>query len=83
MTAYDEERLGELLGLLPPARAGWIEAAQVLPAVRAGIDALVARAEQDAALRQALVEDLEGALRAAGIEPRPVLVDHLRRRIVA
>jgi hypothetical protein len=82
MTAYDEERLGELLGLLPPAPAGWIEAAQVLPAVRAGIDALVARAE-DAALRQALVEDLEGALRAAGIEPRPAVVDHLRKRIVA
>jgi hypothetical protein len=83
MTAYDEERFGELLGLLPPAPAGWIEAAQVLPAARAGIDALVARAEQDAALRQALVEDLEGALRAAGIEPRPAVVDHLRRRIVA
>ena len=83
MTAYDEERLGELLRLLPPAPAGWVEAAQVLPAARAGIDALVARAEQDAALRQALVDDLEDALRAAGIEPRPAVVDHLRRRIVA
>ena len=83
MTAYDEERLGELMRLLPPAPDGWIEAAQVLPAARAGIDALVARAEHDAALRQALAEDLEGALRAAGIEPRPAVVDHLRRRLVA
>jgi hypothetical protein len=83
MTAYDEERLGELLRLLPPAPAGWVEAAQELPQARAGLDALVARAEHDAAFRQALVADLEDALRVAGVEPRPVVVDHLRRRLNA
>jgi hypothetical protein len=83
MTAHGEERLGELLRLLPPAPPGWIEAAQELPAARAQLDGIVARAEQDAALRQALVDDLEGALRAAGIEPRPAVVDHLRRRLLA
>jgi hypothetical protein len=83
MTAYDVERLGELLRLLPPAPAGWVEAAQELPLARAGMDALVARAEQDAAFRQALVADLETALRVAGVEPRPVVVDHLRRRLNA
>ena len=31
MTAYDEERLGELLRPPPPAPAGWIEAAQARP----------------------------------------------------
>jgi hypothetical protein len=83
MTTYDEERLGELLRLLPPAPPGWVEAAQELPRVRADLDALIARAERDAAFRQALVNDLEDALRVAGVEPRPVVVEHLRRRFVA
>ncbi len=83
MTTYDEERLGELLRLLPPAPTGWVEAAQELPRARADLDALIARAEQDAAFRQALVDDLEDALRVAGVEPRPVVVEHLRRRFVA
>jgi hypothetical protein len=81
MTAYDEERLGELLRLLPPAPAGWIEAAQELPRARAELDALVERAEQDVAFRKALVDDLENALRVAGVEPRPSVVEHLRRRL--
>ena len=83
MTTYDEERLGELLRLLPPAPRGWVEAAQELPQARADLDALVVRAERDAAFRQALVDDLEDALRVAGVEPRPVVVEHLRRRFVA
>ena len=82
MTTYDEERLGELLRLLPPAPAGWVEAAQELPRARADLDALIARAERDVAFRQALVDDLEDALRVAGVEPRPVVVEHLRRRFV-
>jgi hypothetical protein len=81
MTAYDEERLGELLRLLPPAPAGWVRAAQELPQARAGLDALVERAEQDAAFRHALVADLEAALRAAGVEPLPAVVEHLRTRL--
>ena len=83
MTTYDEERLGELLRLLPPAPTGWVEAAQELPRARVDLDALIARAEEDAAFRQALVDDLEGALRVAGVEPRPVVIEHLRRRFVA
>ncbi|MGZ8687011.1 MAG: hypothetical protein ACXWZP_01145 [Gaiellaceae bacterium] len=83
MTGYDEERLAELLRALPPAPAGWVQAARELPAARAGLDALVERAEQDAAFRQELVADLERALRAAGVEPRPDVVDHLRRRLDA
>ena len=81
MTTTDEERLGELLRLLPPAPPGWVEAAQELPRARAGLDALVERAERDAAFRQALVDDLEDALRVAGVDPRPAVVDHLRRRL--
>ena len=83
MTAYDEERLGELLRLLPPAPEGWVTGATELPAARAGLDALVARAEEDAAFRQALVADLEDALRTAGIDVHPAVVEHLRKRLVA
>jgi DNA-binding transcriptional regulator YdaS (Cro superfamily) len=83
MTAYDEERLGELLRLLPPTPSGWAEAAKELPAARAELDALVARAEEDAVLRQALVADLEEALRSAGIQVHPAVVEHLRKRLVA
>ena len=81
MTAYDEERLGELLALLPPAPAGWVRAAQELPAARAGLDALVARAEQDAEFRRTLLAGLEHGLRAAGVEPLPAVVEHLRARL--
>ena len=45
MNAYDEERIGRLLRLLPPAPEGWVRAAQELPAARAMLDELVARAE--------------------------------------
>jgi hypothetical protein len=81
MTAYDEERLGELLRVLPPAPAGWVRAAQELPRARAELDALVDRAERDVAFRSALVADLEAALRAAGVEPLPAVVEHLRTRL--
>lgn len=83
MTAYDEERLADLLRELPPAPAAWVQAAKELPRARAGLDALVARAQEDAAYRAALVADLEAALRAAGVEPRPAVVEHLRRRLGA
>ncbi len=79
---YGEERLGELLQLLPPAPQGWVEAAQELPRARAGLDAIVERAEQDAAFRATLVADLEDALRGVGVEPRPAVIEHLRRRLV-
>jgi hypothetical protein len=81
MTAYDEERLGELLRLLPPAPAGWVRAAQELPQARLEIDALVERAEQDVTFRRVLVSDLEAALRDAGVEPLPAVVEHLRTRL--
>lgn len=81
MSAYDEERLAELLRALPPAPAGWVQAARELPAARAGLDALVERAEQDAAFRDELLADFERALRNAGVAPRPDVVDHLRRRL--
>jgi hypothetical protein len=78
MNSYDEERIGRLLRLLPPAPEGWVLAAQELPAARAVLDELVARAEQDAAFRLTLQADLERAVAQAGYEPSPFVVSRLR-----
>lgn len=80
---HDEERIAELLRLLPPAPQGWMEAAKQLPAARAGIDALVARATDDAAFRALVVAGLEEALASEGIEPTGHVIDELRRRLEA
>ena len=81
MSAYDLERLGRLIGMLPPAPESWLRAAQELPRARRELDGMVARAEADAAYRQALIADLESALRAEGVEPTSPVLDELRRRV--
>lgn len=81
MTDYTEERIAELLRLLPPAPAGWASAAQELPRARAFMDEIVARAEADAEYRRLVVADLESALKVAGVEPAGPLLDELRRRL--
>jgi hypothetical protein len=77
----DEERLAELIAALPPAPPGWVQAAQELPAARRAMDGIVARAEADRAYRDSVLADLEAALRAAGHEPSPPLLDELRSRL--
>jgi len=77
---YDEERLAQLIALLPPAPEGWVEAAKVLPSARSRIDEIVARAQAEPSFRAAVLEDLEAALARAGCEPAPPLVEALRRR---
>jgi len=79
MREYDEQQLGRLIGMLPPAPEGWVRAAQELPAARRGLDQLVARAEADAAFRASVLADLESALQAEGVEPQSRVVDELRR----
>ena len=79
--SYDEERLGELLRLLPEVPEGWVRAAQELPAARAALETLVARAEADAAERERIVADLEAALAAEGVDPSSPLLAELRARI--
>ena len=81
MAAEDIERLGHLIAALPPAPAGWVAAAQELPRLRRGLDALVARAEADAALRSKLLGDLESTLAEAGIEPTRQIVAEARIRL--
>jgi len=80
--AYELERLGGLLRLLPPAPQGWVQAAQELPLARRTLDEIVARAEGDLAFREALLEDLEKALQREGYEPTRSIVDELRVRFV-
>jgi hypothetical protein len=81
MTAYDEHRLAELIKRLPPAPEAWVEAAQEIPLVRGRLDDIVARAEADLAFRDALVANLEEALRLEGYEPGTIPLDELRRRL--
>jgi hypothetical protein len=79
--AFDEERIGRLIGLLEPAPEGWVRAAQEIPAFRSMLDEIVARAEADQAFRAQVVANLEAAVAEAGFEPRPQAVEELRRRI--
>ena len=81
MKRYEIEELARLLALLPPAPVGWVEAAQELPRARAGLDALIARAEQDADLRSRILADLEQAFAESNLEPTPRLLDEARRRL--
>jgi hypothetical protein len=81
MTAYDEQRLAELIKALPPAPQAWVEAAQELPLARARLDDIVARAEADLAFRDALISDLEATLKLEGYEPGAISLDELRRRL--
>ena len=81
--SFDIEELARLLSLLQPAPPGWVEAAQDLPRLRAGIDRLVAMAEEDAEIRTRVVADLERALAEAGIDPTPRALAEARRRLEA
>ena len=80
MSAFNEDRLAELIGALPPAPAAWVRAAQELPVARTEIDEIVARAEADAEFRRALIADLESTLAQEGYEPERPILDALRRR---
>jgi hypothetical protein len=81
MNETREEILAELLRVLPPAPASWVQAAQELPLARQTMDELVARAEADAAFRKTLLADLESALAAEGVEPTRPLLDAIRERL--
>jgi hypothetical protein len=81
MTELSEETLGELLAVLRPAPPGWVRAAIELPRARAAIDDLAARATADRKARDAILADLERALRGEGLEPSTRLVESLRARL--
>ena len=76
-----EEQIAELLRALPAVPAGWVQAAKELPAARLELETIVERIERDERARALAVADLEAMLRAEGVEPTPVVVAHLRRRL--
>lgn len=76
-----EEELGAFLREVREPPRAWVDAAKELPAMRAEIDGIIARAEADAAFREQVLADLEEALRAEGREPSPSLVATLRARL--
>ena len=78
--AHDIEQLARLIGVLPLAPEGWVQAAKELPLARRGLDDIVARAEADVAFRARLVTDLESALAEEGYQPSPPTLEALRER---
>jgi hypothetical protein len=75
---FEEERIGQLIGLVEPAPEAWVRAAQQIPELYRSLDEIVARAEADEASRSALIAELEAAVAEAGArEPR--LAEALRR----
>jgi hypothetical protein len=83
MTMTAEERIAELLRALPEPPLGWVEAAKQLPAARRELETILERIELDEHFRELVAADLEAMLRAEGVEPTPVVVAHLRRRLVS
>ncbi len=65
----DELTIARLLQDLPRPPEGWVRAAQELPAARAALDGLVARAQADVRMREEILADIEAALRREGFEP--------------
>jgi hypothetical protein len=78
---YDEQRLAELIRMLPPAPQAWVEAAAARPAMLIAVDHVIALAETDAGFREELIADLESAMQRAGVEPRPEVADAVRSRL--
>jgi hypothetical protein len=78
VTDLSEEHLAELIAALPPPPPGWLKSAIELPRARAAIEELTTRATDDGPARHEMLADLEAALLAAGVEPRPDLLEQLR-----
>lgn len=76
-----EEQIAEALRALPEPPRGWVQAAKELPAARRELETIFERIERDERFRERLLADLEAMLRAEGVEPTPVVVAHLRRRL--
>jgi hypothetical protein len=81
MPDLDAHDLARLIAALPPAPQGWVTAAQQLPAARAAIETLAARAQADATQRQMILADLDAALEKQGVEPRRSVIRELQARL--
>ena len=82
MTMTPEERIAELLRALPEPPMGWWRLRSGCLR-RAASETILERIERDEHFRELVAADLEAMLRAEGVEPTPVVVAHLRRRLVS
>ena len=81
MTAYDEQRLGEILAALPPAPEAWVRAAQDFPLLKQSLDEIIERAETDDDYRRRVIADPAGALEEADVVAHADAVEILRRKL--
>jgi hypothetical protein len=81
MAAYDEEKLGEILGALPPAPEAWVRAAKDLPLMQQGLDEIVQRADADEEYRRRVIENPLAVLEEAEVVAHVDAVEILRRRL--
>ena len=75
---YDDERLGQLLALLPPAPAGWVATAKRIPLMELDARELAQKLEADPAFRKSFDADPVAAAEAAGL---PELAAQLEREL--
>ena len=81
VTSYNEEQLGELLNVLPPAPDAWVQAAKELPLARQRLEQIVERAKADESYRRHVVGDPETALEQAEVVAHAQNVEIIRRRL--
>ena len=81
VTAYDEERLGDLLSALPPAPEPWVEAAKDARVARQRLDEIVERAKTDEDYRRRVVADPQRALEEADVVAHMANVEIVRKRL--
>jgi hypothetical protein len=81
MAAYDEEKLGEILGALPPAPEAWVRAAKDLPLMQQGLDEIVQRANADEEYRRRVIDNPLAVLEEAEVVAHVDAVEILRRRL--
>ena len=81
MTAYGEERLGDLLSALPTAPEAWVKAAKDAPLARQRLDEIVERAKADEDYRRRVVADPESALEEADVVAHAENIEIIRKRL--
>jgi len=77
---HDEEDIGRLFGVMPPAPGGWVAAAAELPRARRALADVESRFADEPARAEATAR-LEQALADAGVVPTPELVRAVRRHL--
>jgi hypothetical protein len=75
----DEHEIGRLSRRLPPAPAGWTQAAQELPFLSTELTDILGRAHGDGGFRHALRADAGATLREHGYDLSPSVLAHLMR----